>query len=62
MLQVSLDHSVHKTKTNKNRQSRKACNIEYTRGRKTRMDIPEKLVTLGTQEEEKQEWKIQRNL
>jgi cbb3-type cytochrome oxidase subunit 3 len=44
-----------KTKTNKNRQSREACNIGYTRRRKTRMDNPEKLVTLGTEDEDKQE-------
>jgi hypothetical protein len=30
--------------------------------RKTRIDNPEKFVTLGTQDEEKQEWTIQRNL
>jgi hypothetical protein len=47
---------------NKNRQSRETCNIGYTRRRKTRMDNPEKLVTLGTQDEDKQEWTIQRNL
>jgi hypothetical protein len=57
-----LQHWVHKTKTNKNGQSRETCNIGYTRRRQTRIDNPEKLVTLGTQEEEKQEWTIQRNL
>jgi hypothetical protein len=37
-------------------------NIGYTRGRNTRMENPEKLVTLGTQDEEKQELTFQRNL
>jgi hypothetical protein len=32
------------------------------RRRKIRMENPEKLATLGTQDEEKQEWTIQRNL
>jgi hypothetical protein len=39
----------------KNGQSRETCNIGYTNPRKTRMDNPEKLVKLGTQDEEKQE-------
>jgi hypothetical protein len=39
----------------KNGQSRETCNIGYTRRRQTRMDNPEKLVTLGTQDQEKQE-------
>ena len=61
-IQRSLQHWVHKTKKNKNGQSRETCNIGYTRPRKTRIDNPEKLVTLGTQDEDKQEWTIQRNL
>jgi hypothetical protein len=54
--------SVHKRKKNKNGKSRETCNIGYTRRRQTRMDNPEKLVTLGTQDQDKQELTIQRNL
>jgi hypothetical protein len=106
-IQRNMQHSVHKTKKNKNGQSREAFNIGYTRRRKTRMNIlctqcykflwivysclssscvpnvtsfselsilvflglvypmlqvSEKLITMGTQDEEKQEWTMQRNL
>jgi hypothetical protein len=52
MLQAVLDW-VHKTKKNKNGRSKETRNIWYTRPRQTRMDNPEKLSTLGTQDEEK---------
>ena len=52
-IQRNMQHSVHKTKKNKNGQSREAFNIGYTRRRKTRMNILEKHATLGTQDEEK---------
>jgi hypothetical protein len=51
-IQRNTQYLVHKTKKNKNGQSREAFNIGYTRRRKTRMDNPEKLATSGTQDEE----------
>jgi hypothetical protein len=52
--QRNWQHWVNKTKTNKTKHSRETGNIGYTRRRQTKQNIPEKLATLGTQDEDKQ--------
>jgi uncharacterized membrane protein YozB (DUF420 family) len=89
-IQRNMQHSVHKTKKNKNGQSRETCNNGYSTQCYNflwivhscfswfcvpnvtsfsglsilvclRMDNPKKHATFGTQDEEKQEWTIQRS-